>query len=410
MELGFYGLNLETMGSYSGSEEDQYFDTRDDVSSSVSDLGSDCLENCESTGLFNSEFWLKKPESINERREKFLKWMGFHLDPRVTETDEMDDLCHHGCMEEGNDRIRDDEEAVLANFDSEPTLFNRSCESDDTAELVEDGAIEDILRLKIKDLDTGAEFIMDEVDDDGTITKLRKVGSDGSNSVHDFQKSISSSQWVQKLMRKDTNTKGPNKVDSKKKQKNYWLHRFSHMTHITDQTKSFVKPNAFISKAESATRRVQLHVHVSKKNFKELSSLYRGQEFPAHEGSILTMKFSPDGQYLASSGVDGVVRIWKVLQDDIVDKFNTQDMDPSCLYFSLSNYLSKLSPLSVTKEKSGSDRSSRISPSSPCVALPPKGFHLSEKPLHEFVGHKGEVLALSWSKNGVSILYCIALP
>ncbi|KAK4761519.1 hypothetical protein SAY87_029403 [Trapa incisa] len=34
-----------------------------------------------------------------------------------------------------------------------------------------------------------------------------------------------------------------------------------------------------------------------------------------------------------------------------------------------------------------------------CVLLPSKVWHLLEKPIHEFVGHSGEVLDLSWSKN-----------
>ncbi|PIM97951.1 G-protein beta subunit [Handroanthus impetiginosus] len=110
------------------------------------------------------------------------------------------------------------------------------------------------------------------------------------------------------------------------------------------------------------------------------------------------MKFSPDGQYLASAGVDGVVRVWKVLEDDIVKRFSTQDIDPSCLYFSL-NQFSNLVPL-IAKERDDHMKSLKKSSDSACVVLPPKVLQLSEKPLHEFHGHEGEVLALSWSKNG----------
>ncbi|PIN00954.1 WD40 repeat-containing protein [Handroanthus impetiginosus] len=379
------------MDSYSETEEDQFFDSRDDISS-VSDLGSDCSEGCLISGL-GYDYWTKNPESVNERREKFLKIMGLDSDWRRIGDDEEEDLRHEE-MERDMDRLRDDGETVLANLDSEQKFFSSrslpSFGSRDAADLVEDSSAEE---WKIKNLDDGTEFVVDEVAEDGTLAALREVGSDRMISFDEFQKTLGSSDLVQQLLRKDL--KGFNMVDSKKKMKSNWLQRFSAVTHIADKTKGLLdKPNEINSKT---TRRV--HVHVSRKHSKELSSLHTGQEFHAHEGSILTMKFSPDGRYLASAGVDGVVRVWKVFEDDIVNKLNAQDIDPSCLYFSL-NHSSKLTPLDVAKEKIGSAKSLRRSTESSCVVLPPKVFQLSEKPLHEFHGHNGEVLALSWSKNG----------
>ncbi|PIN25349.1 WD40 repeat-containing protein [Handroanthus impetiginosus] len=379
------------MDSYSETEEDQFFDSRDDISS-VSDLGSDCSEGCLISGL-GYDYWTKNPESVNERREKFLKIMGLDSDWRRIGDDEEEDLRHEE-MERDMDRLRDDGETVLANLDSEQKFFSSrslpSFGSRDAADLVEDSSAEE---WKIKNLDDGTEFVVDEVAEDGTLAALREVGSDRMISFDEFQKTLGSSDLVQQLLRKDL--KGFNMVDSKKKMKSNWLQRFSAVTHIADKTKGLLdKPNEINSKT---TRRV--HDHVSRKHSKELSSLHTGQEFHAHEGSILTMKFSPDGRYLASAGVDGVVRVWKVFEDDIVNKLNAQDIDPSCLYFSL-NHSSKLTPLDVAKEKIGSAKSLRRSTESSCVVLPPKVFQLSEKPLHEFHGHNGEVLALSWSKNG----------
>ncbi|KAI3469108.1 hypothetical protein Pfo_025771 [Paulownia fortunei] len=400
--LVLYGLHSKKMGSYSETEEDHFFDTRDDISS-VSDLGSDCSEGCLSYGIGDGalgyEFWTKKPDSIDERRDKFFKWMGLSSDWHRTDGDEEEDLCYED-LKRGIDRLRDDGEAVLANLDSEPKFFSSrslpSFRSHDTTDLVEDGARLENLTWKIKNLDNGTEFVMDELAEDGTLTTLREVGSDKMISLDELQKTLGSSALVQQLLRKES--KGFNMVDSKKKVKSNWLQRFSAMTHIADRTKGFLdKPNEINPKTGSAFRRVR--VHVSKKHSKELSALYTGQEFPAHEGSILTMKFSPDGRYLASAGVDGVVRVWKVLEDDIVNKFNAQDIDPSCLYFSL-NHISNLAPLDVAKENASPGKNLRRSSDSACVVVPPKVFQLSEKPLHEFHGHKGEVLALSWSKSG----------
>ncbi|CAN6806959.1 unnamed protein product [Brassica oleracea] len=127
-----------------------------------------------------------------------------------------------------------------------------------------------------------------------------------------------------------------------------------------------------------------------KKQTKELSSLYQSQDIKAHNGSISAMKFSCDGKYLASSGEDGIVRVWKVTEEKI-SKLQRDSLNPSCMYFEL-NDLSQLKPNKTTEKfKKTSD--------SACVVFPPKAFRIMEKPLHEFRGHTCEVLDISWSKD-----------
>ncbi|KAF3637684.1 hypothetical protein FXO38_23617 [Capsicum annuum] len=58
-------------------------------------------------------------------------------------------------------------------------------------------------------------------------------------------------------------------------------------------------------------------------------------------------------------------------------------------------------------EKINGMKMMRKSSESACVVLPPKLFRIMEKPVHEFRGHMGEILALSWSKNGESVKFIV---
>ncbi|KAG0502802.1 hypothetical protein HPP92_002874 [Vanilla planifolia] len=122
------------------------------------------------------------------------------------------------------------------------------------------------------------------------------------------------------------------------------------------------------------------------------------QNFQAHQGAILTMKFSPDGEYLATGGEDGVVRIWQVLECARSSEDEISHDDPSCIYFWVS-HLSELELLHVDKAKKISSKNWRRTPDSACVVVPPEVFHIAEKPLCEFHGHKGDVLDLAWSND-----------
>ncbi|KAL3619522.1 hypothetical protein CASFOL_037092 [Castilleja foliolosa] len=348
------------MASYSETD-DQSFVTCDEISS-VSDLITDCSEAFVSSRLANCalgyEFWTKEPCSVDERRARFLKWMGLGSDwDNIVEYEEIN--LYHEDTTTYTDNLKDDmETGPYSNFPS-----FRSCEN---PYLLENGPSDENLNLQ-----SGPEYVADG------------VGRDQMISLNVFRKTLGSSSLVQQLLGKDF--KGFKVPDFKNKTN--WFQRFSH---IMDRTKGFLCNPNFDQTTETTQ---SVHVNVSKKKSKELSSLQAGQEFPAHNGSILTMKFSPDGLYLASAGVDGVVRVWKVLEDDVANKFDARDIDPSCLYFSLNDFskLSTLDYMNSMKKSSGLD--------SPCVH-PLKVFQLSEKPLHEYHGHEGEVLALSWCKNG----------
>lgn len=373
------------MGSYYEAEEDKFFDAREEVSC-VSDVGSDCSEDRSTSGHvlegFGYEFWTKTMEDVNVRRDRLLRWMRFSLDRDPSELQELRDMCSDD-VELRVDKIGEQGESVSGElgsrdqFLSSPSLF--SCPLDATVGQLD--AVENNPMCTIRNLDDGTEFLVDELGPDGMLRKLRVVGSNQKVTVEEFQESVGSSSLVQRFLQK--------------KVKKSWIRKLGVVKRMVDRKGE--------SKYKVGGRVGSILVHSYKKRLKELSSVYAGQDFSAHKGSILTMKFSPDGQYLASGGEDNVVRVWRVVEDGRPSTFDFLDSDPSCLYFSL-DHLSKFAPLDMNNKKVENVENLSKSSKSTCVIFPPKIFRVLEKPLHEFHGHIGEVLALSWSKKGVSII------
>lgn len=381
------------MASFNSDEEEHRFlDAHENIDLISDSDSSDSLDlECPNSSTevdngvsssFNYELWIRSPKSVQERRSEFFKMMGLRLQDRILGDNNLVD--EYGDDFEGeSDRIKESSGAVLRSPISEDEFSS----SRSSMSSWSDGASDMLLQGS----GLVGNFICRTGNSDGSA-----AGEDHSAVVEECENASGSSPSVVAL----------NKARRHKSLKNRWLRRLRSVTCIVDrQTEDDnLRPNGSNPIQRSRVQRVR--VRHRRKRLKELSALFKGQDIPAHEGSILTMKFSLDGQYLASAGKDGIVRVWQVVETDRSNEIDVPEIEPSCLYFTV-NQLSELAPLVAEKEKSSNIESAGKTSDSACVVFPPKVFRILEKPLHEFHGHSGDILDLSWSPSNVGLSFVI---
>jgi len=367
------------MDTCSDHGEHQFFDALEEVAE-FSESGSDCRGDAYSgsrgsvslSSIAQFDVWIQRPESVEARRSKFFNWLELDVDKSCN--DDSKDNCD---FEEEADRIPSISGAVLSSISFEKG-FSSNCSSTSC--------------VSVSDSELHGDFIpkenLDGRMESNVADQNGESGSDILVRIEQSDRCLSSSSTRSELSTVENTAMG-----SSKRVKKWWLSRLRSFTCVMESGNESCKCDLT---AGAKIQRVK--VHQSKKQSKELSALYFGQNIQAHKGAILTMKFSPDGQFLASAGEDGIMRIWQVVEDDRSNEHDIPDMDPSCVYFTV-DHRSELKPLSMDRGTSGKLR--RTSDSA-CVVLPPKVFRLLENPLHEFQGHTGEILDISWSRNNVS--------
>ncbi|KAJ4966513.1 hypothetical protein NE237_018362 [Protea cynaroides] len=316
----------------------------------------DCLRTCDSATLDDSEsvysdldfdksgyeIWRNEPGSVRERRERFLGSMGFNefASREIAE----DSSCSSSPEVEELERISEYSGAV--------SRLWASCSDGGLEDLVCEGRETDAGTVPLdREVEQGKSFVLTsahELDPSAPKEVASPRGELGG------QLNVSTSKirslWKSLTMKRKGETVGK-----------------------SDDSGS--------SPETSKTNRLQ--VRRNKKRFMEFTGVYMGQDIQAHKGFIWTMKFSPDGRYLASGGEDGVVRIWRVTS-----------ADASCKYVAAegsSKYLDRVKGGKLIMGRKNSNPAS--------VVIPKKVFKIEESPIQEFHGHASDVLDLSWSKS-----------
>ncbi|CAL5422566.1 unnamed protein product [Camellia sinensis] len=292
----------------------------------------------------------------------------------------------------------------------------------------------------IKNLDTGKEFIVKEFNSEGMWNKLSEVETGKQLSMEEFEKTVGHSPVVKELLHRENVSTDDEKKGGANAGNSYLTKSFRNskrrgvafLKNIRCVANSMSGLIGDKERDNSSTADQQnpsskwIKVRQHGKPMKEFTALHLCQEIQAHEGSIWTMKFSPDAHYLASAGEDRVIHVWEVQECEVMsakplDEWSSTGSTP--LHPMAGNILEQqpplaesslmpserkkekppipeISPMPSERKKKGKSSNKKKGNSIPdYVNVPEIVFSLSEKPVCTFTGHQDDVLDLSWSKS-----------
>uniref|UniRef100_A0A0D9VIR5 Uncharacterized protein n=1 Tax=Leersia perrieri TaxID=77586 RepID=A0A0D9VIR5_9ORYZ len=389
------------------------------------------------------DLWTSEPAPIQERRRRLLQLMGLSGDPSLARFGSGRSGPYDGVGPLPSSPVaRSRSGGATPASAAKPPLFGgggrlRWTSSDASDATLE--AVEEDPRCLIRNLDDGSEFMVREE------FGLREVGTGRQLTMEEFELFIGRSPIVQELMRRQSvvnsnsnsnsqsgastpierSSSGSSNGGARYKRRNSWLRSIrsaagSMVTYTRDRRSSDEKDTSSEKgghRSSSATDDSQdgvahhgperVKVRQYGKSYKELSGLFMNQEIKAHSGSIWSIKFSPDGRYLASAGEDCVIHVWEVLEWRMTEERRAEENGAFDPFVTMVCNESSETMLESTSSE-GSHRQKKLraktvpsqrSVSSDRLMVPEHVFALSEKPVITFAGHSEDVLDLSWSKS-----------
>ncbi|CAM6016072.1 unnamed protein product [Sphagnum balticum] len=310
-----------------------------------------------SSSNLNSKFsvWKDNPGSIQDRRQRFFQQTGFK-----------------NLRGEQHQRFGRGSGGSLSKSLSAPELESKNSAAERSLAVGKesfpkhDEGMKGVV-YRIRDLDSGKEFVVDEFGTDGTLEKFKDVDTGKELTLEEFESSLGLYPVMQELKRREREAdRHSGDIESG---------QGSQAGHVV------VKKKGWLGNIKASTWQwpQQIKVRSRRKSCKQLSDLHLGQKIEAHQGAIWTMKFSCDGHYLASAGQDQVVCVWEIVDHPLI-------VDSEAVLGR------KFGKVSSVKRKSADPNNK-----GPHAKL----FWLSNKAMRSFCGHTAGVLDLSWSHTQV---------